>query len=324
MQTRDDSLTISIDAVDAALRHHLPGRVPQRIEDRGVWIRRIFRVELDGGDVVYLKADLQYPASEKEAFICRLLQEHGLPAPVVLALDTSGTLLPVPFLIQEHTGGERLGEVLAKSGRSHAPAIYAALGHFYQRLHAIRHDHAGWIEGDGEVLLFSPHEHQFREVIERIGAEAVSRGLLTSRSHRRLRSLWRDHLPWLKEHPPALIGGALHWTVCLARNGGWRVTRLMDLHDVLFWDPAWDLTGIKFPVFLPPPAPADWDAFLSAYGSVPDERRLQLYRLMQHLDAAMGNYMAPPAPENRRWQAHVWATFAEMLTKTERVCPRTP
>ncbi len=49
----------------------------------------------------------------------------------------------------------------------------------------------------------------------------------------------RKNLDCLKNHTPSLVtGGALYWAVYLKRNGGWRVTKLMDLRDLLYWDTA--------------------------------------------------------------------------------------
>ena len=193
------------------------------------------------------------------------------------------------------------------------------MGRFYHKLHRVHHAHSGWIQGAGEISPHSPNEHQYNEVIVRIGREAVERGLLAVDTHRRLQDLWSEHMPWLKEHQPSLVGGALHWTIYLDRDDGWRVTKMMDLSDLLYWDPAWDLAGIKYPAFREPLAAELWAAFTSAYGAVPGEKRLKLYLLMQRLDAAMGNYMEPAAPWNERWVERVWATYDDLLDEVERL-----
>jgi aminoglycoside phosphotransferase (APT) family kinase protein len=306
------------DMVVSAVEHHLRGRTVLQVEDRGIWIRHNYRLALDGGEVAYLKLDRSFPASEKEAYICGLLQAHGLPAPRVLALDTTCTHLPAPFVIQAYVGGERLGDLLHRVGRSDEQRIYRALGRFYRQLHTIHHNHSGWIQGAGVVLPHSPAAHMHKHVILETGGEAVERGLLTVHAHRRLQRVWSQNLERLQAHPPSLVtGGALHWTVFLALDEDWHVTKIMDLHDLLYWDPAWDLASIRYPVFREPTAPELWRAFTSTYGSVPDDRRLQLYHLMQHLDAAMGRTLEPSAPEHERWKAHVWETFEHRLDEVE-------
>jgi aminoglycoside phosphotransferase (APT) family kinase protein len=304
--------------VVSAVRHHLPGRTVVQVEDRGVWIRHNFRLTLDGGEIVHLKLDRAFPASEKEAHICALLERHGLPAPRVLALDATCEHLPVPFIIQAHISGERLGDLLARVGRADQEGIYRALGRFYRRLHTIHHDHSGWIQGGGVVLLHSPTAHMHKHVIDQTGGQAVERRLLAAEAHRRLQRLWSEHRTWLEAHRPSLVtGGALSWAVYLAQDEDWHVTKIMDLHDLLYWDPAWDVASVRYPVFRDLPDPELWRAFASSYGSVPDEKRLQLYRLVQHLDAAMGNYVEPAAPHHARWKANVWATFEHRLDAVE-------
>ena len=259
--------------VASAVRHHLPGRTIVNIEDRGVWIRHNFRITLDSADVVFLKVDQSFPASEKEGYICELLRSNELPAPLVLAVDTTCTILPAPFIIQEHVGGERLGDLLDRVSLPDRIDIYKALGRFYRKMHGVHHDHSGWIQGAGEVLPFSPTEHQYHEVILKIGAGALEHGLLRKDQHSRLKQLWSDSLEWLDEHKPSLVAGTLPWAVYLAKIDGWQVSKIMDLSDLLYWDPAWDLTIVKHPPF----------------------------------KAALGNYQEPESPENARWKEHVWA-----------------
>jgi hypothetical protein len=228
--------------------------------------------------------------------------------------------LPAPFVIQEYVGGERLRDLVNRVGKPDKLSIYRALGRFYRKLHSIHHDHSGWIQGAGAVLPFSPNAHQYNKVIVKIGGEAAERGLLAADTHIRLKRLWSENLAWLQAHPPTLVtGGALHWAVYLVQDDNWYVTKIMDLHDLLYWDPAWDLASIKYPVFREPLAPELWKAFTSEYGSVPSEKRLELYLLMQHLDAAMGNYLEPAAPEHERWTESVWETFECLLDEVERL-----
>lgn len=315
-----EQLPITLETVASAVMHHLHDRTVVNVEDRGVWIRHNFRIALGGGEIVHLKVDQSFEASEKEAYICELLHVNGLPVPRVFAVDATCTLLPAPFVIQEHIGGERLGDLLDRVGIADKANIYSTLGRFYGKLHRIHHDHSGWIQGAGKVLPFPPNDHQYDEVIVKTGGEAVARGLLTANAHRRVKRLWSDNMMWLNDHQPSLVtGGALHWTVYLARDDSWHVTKIMDLGDLCYWDPAWDLVSIKYPSFREPPAPELWESFISEYGSVLSERRLKLYLLMQRISAAMGNYLEPATPEHTRWKESVWETFDSLLDEVERL-----
>jgi hypothetical protein len=315
------ALSFSMEMAARAVEQHLPHRTVCAVTDRGVWVRRTLRIELDGGEVVYLKADAEASsqASEKEAYICSLFSAHGLPCPPVLALDTSCTLLPAPFIIQGSAGGEKLGVLLDRSTLDDQRGIYRALGVFYKQLHSVHHAHSGWIQGAGAVLPFSPAAHQYQEVIVTIGAQAVAQRLLLPQAHLRLQRLWQANLSWLEQHTPSLVGGASHWSVYLEKDEDWQVTKIMDLPDVLFWDPAWDIASIRYPEFRPPLPNALWEEFASVYGPLPDEKRLKLYLLMRRLDAAMGNYYEPPSAEHEQWKRHVWDNFDDLLNEVEKL-----
>ncbi len=317
-----DPSAITATQVAFAVSAHLPGRAVVATEDRGTWIRRIFRVTLDGGELVYVKVDAGIKASVKEAYVTGLLHDHGLPAPDILAVDDTGTLLAAPFVIQAHVGGTRLGDLLArKPDVATRAAIYAAVGDFYRRIHAIHREAPGWIDGPGIVFPGSPRAHQYQAVIVEYGAEAVAQGLISPEAHRRMQALWDANRDYLDTYvPPLTTGGAHPWSVYLASEGGWHVTKIMDLHDLAYWDPAWNLTSVKYPEFMEDPDPTAWAAFVDAYGDEPEEKRLRLYLLMRRIDAGMGHYLAPPMPANEAWRAGVWSTFDALLDDVETLC----
>lgn len=317
-----DLPVITSEQVVRAVAAHLPQRTVIAIEDRGTWIRRIFRVTLDGGETVYVKIDAALKASVKEAYVTGLLHDHGLPASDILAVDDTQTLLPAPFVIQAHVVGTRLSDLLARHpDAATRAAIYAAMGDFHRRIHAVHRHAAGWIDGPGIVYPGSPRAHQFQAVIVDIGAQAVAQGLISAVTQRRVQTLWDAHRDYLDTYVPSLTtGGAHRWVIYLSDEGGWHVTKIMDLHDLAYWDPAWNLTTVKYPEFTADPDPASWAAFVEAYGEEPEEKRLKLYLLMRRIDAGMGHYMAPPAPGNAAWMAGVWATFDALVDEVEALC----
>ncbi len=313
-------MEVNLAAVEKMVLPYFPGCQITRVEDRGIWIRHNLKITLDSGEVVFLKIDVDFAASEKEAFLCRLLEEHRLPAPPVIACDASGTVVPKPYILQQCVRGIKLAECLAQAEPNELREIYRALGKFYRDLHAIHYAHSGWIDGPGIVYGRSPNQHQYEEVIVRIGQEAVAKGFLAPADHQRLQRIWSENLAWLDQHQPTLVLGALPWTVYLENSGGgWQVAKITDLIDGLYWDAAWDLMNIRCPAFEAPLAPELWESFLSEYGAAPDEKRLKIYGLMQQLDAAMGNYMEPASPKNALWKAEVWRNFPKLLDEVERV-----
>jgi len=80
-----------------------------------------------------------------------------------------------------------------------------------------------------------------------------------------------------------------------------------------------DDAGIQYTVLREPLAPELWEAFRSEYGPLPEEKRLGLYRLMQHLDAAMGNYLEPATTVHVRWVAWVWENFEDLVQQVEQL-----
>jgi aminoglycoside phosphotransferase (APT) family kinase protein len=288
------------------VRAHL-GRAVRSVRDRGTWFRDIFEVTTDDGQVVFLKA---HPlGATKEPQVVRLFHKHGLPAPHVLAVDTTCQIVPQPYLIQERVGGRRLGDIVQgvdKADEAEVRAVYEVLGRFYARMHAIHHARSGyWVTSPDEPFDVSPNDYMYQaEIVNGAAKRALEQGRVSQQTYDRAVALWAAHLPYLKDHEPSLIHGSpLPWTIYLDRDGGgWYVTKVMDLTDVLWWDPAYDLAFLRYPPFAEI-KPAWWEAFLRGYGAVPERKRLLLYAVMQRLCAAMGTYWEPPTPRNRAWAA---------------------
>ena len=314
-------MCITLQQVQQAAETHLPGRTVQAVEPLGSWIRQNYRIVLDGGQIVFLKVD-NYAnldgLTEKEAFIVTLLQSHDLPAPRVLAVDTTCSVIAYPYLIQEQITGMRLDRLLGQVEKVEACKVFEAVGRFYRRLHAVHHDRSGYIMGAGEVLPHSPNDYMHRQVIVELGREAVERGILAADVYEQLVQVSAHHLDYLKAHTPTLIGGGLLWTIALDRDasGQWQVVRLMDLPDMLYWDPAFDLAFLRYPPYMDLD-PALWQAFLVGYGHVPEDKRLMLYRLIQCVDAALGNYEAPPDLFDPAWVQRVSHTLLGALRDIE-------
>jgi hypothetical protein len=286
-------------------------------------MRHIFEIGLRGGTTVFLKADVyDWSPTLKEAYIAQLLHSKRLPAPDTLAVDEKRRLLGRPFIVQAAVGGTKLGALARQADDREGREIYAALGRFYRGLHAITSRRPGWIcDGEGSLFAGSPTESRYEDVILNNGKQAVQQGLLPEDTYRRLVRLWDKNLKRMSEFSPALVtGGAFPWSVYMGRAGGrWEVWKIMGLNDLLYWDAAWDVASIKYPVFLEPPPAAWWEAFCEAYGRVPNEKRLLLYHLMLRLDAAMGMYLEPKTEDNRAWAEGAWMAFEGIMDAIERL-----
>lgn len=282
-----------------AVDRYLPGRRVVACEDRGTWIQQTLLITLDTADKLILKLSVHPEWSEphREALKCRLLRDHGLPAPRVLAYERGADTLPHPFILQEHMAGRWLARLLPQCSTTDRLGMYAALGDIYRRLHSIRGPRSGLFGDSLEETLYpvSPNDYMYRtEIVEGSGAKAKAAGLIREQTYQRILGTWADHLPYLKEHQPVLIhNSAFWWTISLVRVGQyWQVNRIMAISDMLWWDAAYDLALLKYPPCGQVTA-AEWHAFLESYGQAPEEKRLLLYSLLQTLQAMMGVYMEP-------------------------------
>jgi len=314
--TKDGTLLTGAAAepFERAVRVHCPGRSVQAIRDRGEWLRRIVEATLDRDEVVVFKVDLphegpgwlQAKAGEcHERDVARILESHGLRVvPPVLVVDHSCQIIPAPYIIQARVGGTRLGELLDRVSESDAEAIYETVGRFYRRMHAIHSDRAGvWIGSTPEEPWGDPTGYMYRaEVVEGSGRRALELGRITQGMYDRAVALWGEHLDYLRDFQPSLIHySAFPWNIYLEpEEGGWRITKLMSLGDVMWWEPAYDLACLQYPPY-GDARPAHWRALLRGYGLLPERRRILLYAVMQRFCAAMGAYMEPRTARGRAW-----------------------
>ena len=312
-----------LEGIGRAVSVHLPGRTVERIVDRGRWERRIVEVTLDGGERVFFKFEANPEGvigTIKEPQVVALFHRHGLPAPEVLAVDLSGQIIPQPFLIQRAMNGARLGDLLQQVDQTEALAIYEAIGRFYRRLHAIHNDRSGWWEeSPDKPFQVSPNEFMYNaEVVGGSGKQALAAGRISEATYNRVAALWAREMGYLRDHQPSLVHGSpFLWTIYLARGeGGWAVSKLMDLSDVLWWDPAYDLAFLRYPPF-GEAVPARWAALLRGYGPAPEDKRLLLYALEQRLCAGMGAYKEPQTAHNRAWAARCLADLEPFMDAIE-------
>jgi aminoglycoside phosphotransferase (APT) family kinase protein len=301
------------------VRVRLPGRTVGAVRDRGTWFRDIFEVALDGGETAFFKVGALGTSKEPEAV--RLFLKHGLPAPHILAVDETRTLFPQPYIIQERVGGTRLGDLLDRSTEDEALQIYATLGRFYARMHAIHYTRSGyWVESPDKPFDVSPNDYMYdAEIVNGAAKRALEQGCVPQRTYDRAVALWAAHMDYLKDHQPSLVHGPLPWSVYLDRDGsGWYVTKVMDLTDVLWWDPASDLAFLRYPPFRE--ARSDlWEAFLRGYGTVPERKRLLLYAVMQRFCATMGTYWEPKTPRHRAWREQHLADVDAFMDEIEAI-----
>ncbi len=309
--------------IHQAVARYLPGRSVCAIKDRGEWVRRIVEVTLDGDEVVFFKLHTHeewFDSTEEERETIDLFHAHGLPAPVLLATDTSRELLPHPYVIQEAVGGARMSEVLRHADEPTSLAIYETVGQLYARMHAVHNDWAGiWAD-----IPNKPHPSAYlyrAEIVEGSGKQAREAGQISRAGYKRAVALWGANLEYLQDHQPALVHySAFPWTVHLEQEAAsaWRVSHLTSLGDILWWDGAWDATCLLYPPFGETTA-SQRAAFLRGYGPAPERKRCLLYLVLQRLCAVSGCYLAPATPEHHAWAAHALNDFGQLLDEIEAV-----
>lgn len=300
-------MEIVVKRIPDAIREYMTGCKIRSITDRGIWIHHHYEVVLDNGMTVFFKVGEKPEWSDvkHEADVTKFFIANDLPVPRTLAVDTSASILPYPYIIQEKIGGTRLCNLLNQVNSEEQPSIYEVIGKLYRKIHNIKNARSG-LWGDSPRTIrypISPTDYMFHaEIIDGSGKKALLEGRISQRTYQRIVTYWQDNLDYLKNHQPSLIHfSPFLWNIYLDKTDNeWQVTKLMALSDVMWWDAACDLAELQYPSF-GEFNKANWDAFLKGYGTIPDRKRILLYAVLQRLCAVMGIYMAPKMEGNEAW-----------------------
>lgn len=309
--------------IECAVKKYIPRCSIQTIEDKGTWIKKIFEITLDTGEVVFLKLKVhpEWGDLEHEIAVEKLFNDNGLPAPHTLAFDMSCEILPYPFVFQKRLDGIRLNTLISQSSKKDRLAIYKNIGCLYRQMHSIKNDCSGlWGDNPQKILYpISPNDYMYQaELINGSGKAALEQGRITCETYNRAGELWAKNIEYLKDHQPVLIHGSpFIWTIYLNElEGDWKVTKLMSLGDVMWWDAAYDIAFLLYPPFAEV-GEEEWKAFEKGYGELPSSKRILLYAMMQRLCAAMGVYMEPEMPQNEKWRENCLKDVDEFLNEIE-------
>jgi hypothetical protein len=249
-----------------------------------------------------------------------MLEPRGLAVvPRVLAVNSKCTLLPRPYMIQARVGGTRLTAWLRQTPDK-GPAIYEAVGRLYAQIHAVHGPRDGlWNGSTPDKPWGDPTAYMFQaEIVEGSGKAALEAGFISASTYERAVQLWNANLNFLRSHQPSLVHiSAFPWTIYLQPDrDGWRIAKLTAVGDFLWWDAAFDVAALRYPLF-GEMRTAWWAGFLVGYGDEPERRRLLLYAVMQRLCAVMACYMEPETDDNAAWREHAFDDLVEMLDEIE-------
>lgn len=301
-------MSITNSMIENIVNAHFPGKTINKVLDNGTIIKHNFKITLDNNELIYLKVKThpEWGDIKHEEKVTEMLLENSISFPRVLAADTSKKLIPYDYLIQEEVKGEKLLKLLEKEDKHNIIDIYKAMGRFYRKLHNIKNDKSGlWSDNPKEILYpISPNEYMYNtEIVNGSGQLLLEKGMITQNTYNRIISIWDKNMKYLKDHEPTLINvSSFIWNIYLDKTEGqWEVTKLMALGDVLWWDAAFEIALIKYPVFHDDIDNDMWEAFLSEYNCEVEEKRLLLYSIMQKLCAISGVYMEPSLKNKEEW-----------------------
>jgi hypothetical protein len=301
-------------SLERAVRFHLPGRAVISIKDRGEWVRRIIEVTLEKGERIFFKIDIPHEGQGwlqgkegecHERDVAQILERHRLQVvPPVLVVDHSCEIIPYPFIIQSHVGGTRLGDLLKQLPAAEIEKIYETVGKFYSSMHAIFSQRAGvWVGSSPDKPWGDPNGYVYQaEILQGSGLRAFQQGAIAQKTYDRVVEVWGANLDYLRNAQPSLIHfSPFLWNIYLdCDQGVWKISKLMSVGDFMWLNRSYDLACLQYPPF-GEMKPSWWQAFLRGYGSLPEEKRILLYTILQRLCAAMGSYMPPESIHDQTW-----------------------
>ena len=245
----------------------------------------VYTVQLAERTVIFKASD---PAGRDpdgialEAWACEQVRAAGVPAPRVLAVDTSTTLIPCSFFLMEQVAGQPLSSLTLPAAQHRR--VVRQIGHVVRRIHTIPLDGFGWLDEAGyratgqvhgaaptwpaAILAEVPASLAYLEQ-----TAAIDPGLANT-----IRRLIDAYRPLLEGTTAGslLHGdlGALHVWVDPVRE---RVTGIVDWGERSVGDPMWDLAAYEWddvPVLLEGYAP---DAAMEATWAV----KFYLYAMLR-------------------------------------------
>jgi len=299
--------------IPAIIAHHLGGAQIESIHDRGEIVRHIYEVRLAGGDTVLVKFQPHkdwLDTTLHDLHATRMLREHGLGAPEVLAADKNHLLALYSFVIERKGGGTRLDKLLPGLSETERADVFRAVGQYYGQMNDIPGPRQGvWLDDPEQTFSMTPNEFYLQnELTGGSGMQLVKEGRLSQAAWQQITALWEEALGDLNDQPAVMVhGSAFHWSIYLERGPqGWMVNRISSIGDILWWDAAYNVAMLLYPPFAEI-QPSDREALAEGYGPLPEERYIWLFLLLQRLLSANGVFLEPKTPRSEEWKANCLA-----------------
>lgn len=232
-----------------AVAHHTGAR-PHVLIRKPAKAPRVVYEAAWGGENVIFKGEHDTEGDDAivlEAWACERVREAGVPAPGVIALDTSERIFPGRFAIFERVAGVALSGLRPQLDERRA--ILHEVGRVLKRIHGVRVD-GGYGRLDDNVYLRTGKVRGMHTgwiggpALDALGYVA-RRDLLASGDCEAIQRLFDEHRDVLFRNPePQLLHGELDATHTFVDPSTMRVTGVIDFGDRESGDPAWDVAAI--------------------------------------------------------------------------------
>jgi len=239
-------------------------------------------------DVVFKVARLQDSAAglgadfQRTAAVVGLARDAGVPAPAVLAVDTSGRSGPWQYLLQEHVSGTTWRQVRPLLEEKEVDAAHREIAEVLLAIQTVRFDQFGELDRSarpaGVPLLralrrradriLRPHDrHAFRQLLdlhEQLFVDGPQQATLVHDD------LHHDNILFAQRGGRWRLAGVIDW------DKAWSGPPESDVARMAFWD---DMTGHRF-----------WQVYDEAVAvTAGRDQRLLLYQLLWCLEYGDGS-----------------------------------
>jgi aminoglycoside phosphotransferase (APT) family kinase protein len=279
-------------------RHHLPAL--QSVEP--VAADDPYSLILNGEMVLLLNAEEpDQPLLAKEASIYRnLARLTKVPCPEVLALDTTREIVPYDALILSRIAGTNAATIWHTLGEDVREAISEEAGRICGEIHRLQWPAYG--DFTTATGTFGPYPRWIDMLLsrlERVAYRVSETGALPQMLVDAVVTEINDGDSLIETaSPPVLVHGDIHTGNLLIeqRDGSWHVAALLDWERALTADAAWEFAGLWMRTADREPLQ---DAFIYGYRErhppqIDLQSRIHLYRLLLHLEGAVGNQVRNP------------------------------
>lgn len=237
-----------------AVRQHLGCRIDELVAIPTYTNTIVYAVQTPGAALIFKAADPRGRDPSRialEAWACERAISAGLPAPPILAVDTTAALFPAPYLLMARVAGQPL-DSLGLTIEQQKPYLRQA-GRLLRLLHAIRLDGYGTLD-DGAYLR-SGRVRGEAETWRAAVTTGMEDGLSYLARHHLLGSSVADTIEHLMIGYDTLLTA---WTDSRLLHGdlganhifvdpiGERVTGLIDFGSRWAGDPAWDIAAYEW------------------------------------------------------------------------------